>query len=174
VLWCSEVADFLVVKMDIPGLIKESLQIQFHGTFLLVVGERPIKPFDVVHESKNKLPNRHNGKFARLIDIPIAVSKQRIHHSYKNGVLKIKCKKKKDKGEGNTRVVVNFKHPDSNASPEKKEPTTDDALASKPPKEAPSQAAAPPSQELQTPQEGEVPPSRDKAPPTEGEPSQPT
>jgi HSP20 family molecular chaperone IbpA len=94
----------IIVRMDVPGLKSDSLMMQFHGTCLLITGEREIKKMEVYHSQE-----RFDGKFARLIDIPKPVKKKTLRAKVKNGILTIKIKVKADQPAASV-ILVEFRH----------------------------------------------------------------
>jgi len=79
--------DNLVVKMEVPGMKKEELEISLHDSVLTIAGERKAKeptPDTQVHRSERFL-----GRFHRSISVskPIAIDK--IKATYQDGILTV-------------------------------------------------------------------------------------
>jgi len=82
----------LVLKLDIPGIKEEDLDIRVENQTLSVRGERKF-------ESEEKEENfhrieRHYGSFYRSFSLPTTVDTENVDASYNAGVLKIELKKK--------------------------------------------------------------------------------
>ena len=74
-----------VVKVELPGMKKEDIDISFHDGALTVSGERK-------HERENKegetfRSERYFGRFQRSLTLPAAVDASKITATYKDGVL---------------------------------------------------------------------------------------
>lgn len=83
----SETDDDLVIAAEIPGIKKEDLTINVEDGVLTLKGERK-------HEDEKKEKNYHRiersyGSFYRSFRLPSAVDAEKVHASYKDGVLKV-------------------------------------------------------------------------------------
>ncbi|MCK4333936.1 Hsp20/alpha crystallin family protein [candidate division WOR-3 bacterium] len=83
----EETKDSLVVRVEIPGMKKEDINIQTVGEGLVISGERR-------HETEEKDRYFHRmertyGKFQRVVSLPIEVEPDKAKASYKEGVLEI-------------------------------------------------------------------------------------
>ena len=83
--------DSLLVKVELPGMKKEDIQINLQNGVLTVSGERK-------HEFEKKegetfRSERYFGKFQRSVTLPTQVASDGIKASYKDGVLAIRLPK---------------------------------------------------------------------------------
>ena len=83
--------DNLVVKVELPGLKKDEINISLHDGVLTISGERKQE-----HESKEGesfRSERYFGKFQRSVTLPTAVDSNKVAASYKDGVLTVELPK---------------------------------------------------------------------------------
>ncbi len=86
-----EERDRFFIKVDLPGLKKEELDIKVEGRFLTLKGERKQEK-----ETKDKnyyACERFYGVFTRYIELPTDVKADQVKASYKDGVLEIELPK---------------------------------------------------------------------------------
>ena len=79
------------VKADIPGLTKKDIKISVKGDQLTISGERK-----KIIDNKNDhyhYRERSFGKFNRSFNLPESINKDKIHASFKNGILFIELEK---------------------------------------------------------------------------------
>ena len=78
--------DNYVVKVEVPGMKREDIDISLHQNALTISGERK-------HEQKtdggNFRSERFYGRFERTLTLPNAVSGENVKASYKDGILSI-------------------------------------------------------------------------------------
>ena len=79
--------DRLVVKVELPGMKKEEIEISLHDGTLTVSGER--KTEHETKEGQSSRSERYFGKFQRSVTLPTAVDPAKITAAYKDGVLTI-------------------------------------------------------------------------------------
>lgn len=87
----SETDDKYEVTVDLPGMKKDEIQIQYKDNVLVLSGEKK-------HEEKVDQKNYHRierayGKFERSFRLPKDVKAESIKASYKNGVLHVEIPK---------------------------------------------------------------------------------
>ena len=83
----SEDKNNFIVKVDLPGLKQEDIDISVSGNILTIKGERKKE-----EESKDKnyyRRERFYGIFSRSISLPNYVDTNKIEASYKDGVLEV-------------------------------------------------------------------------------------
>jgi HSP20 family protein len=83
--------DSLVVKVELPGLKKEEINISLHEGVLTVSGER--KRDTEKKEGQSFRSERYFGKFQRSVTLPTAVDSSKVSASYKDGVLSVELPK---------------------------------------------------------------------------------
>ncbi|MBW1810675.1 MAG: Hsp20/alpha crystallin family protein [Deltaproteobacteria bacterium] len=76
------------ILMEIPGLERDDIQIEFLGSRVIIKGERGM-PFPEGQASVHRLERQH-GHFERVIDLPIAIEASEISAEYTAGVLAVK------------------------------------------------------------------------------------
>lgn len=83
--------DILVVKVELPGLKKDEINLSLHDGVLTISGERQ-------HERDAKeggtfRSERYFGKFQRSVTLPTAVDANKVNASYKDGILTVELAK---------------------------------------------------------------------------------
>ena len=75
------------VRVEIPGLKREDIEVSIDDGALVISGERKV---ETVAEGTDVLrQERHYGKFSRALTLPSAVAADKIKASYKDGVLAV-------------------------------------------------------------------------------------
>ena len=87
-----ENAEKLVLKLDVPGIKEEDLDIRVENQTLTVRGERKFEQ-EEKEENFHRIERRY-GSFFRSFSLPTTVDTDSIQASYEAGVLKIELKKK--------------------------------------------------------------------------------
>jgi HSP20 family protein len=92
ILWAPPVDVYqdqanVVVEMEIPGVDRNSVSIEYVGTQLSIKGERKA-PYSEGHASVHRLERQH-GAFCREIDLPVAIDAKDISASYESGILRV-------------------------------------------------------------------------------------
>jgi HSP20 family protein len=84
----NETKDHYLVSFDMPGMRKEDIKIELHGTQLVISGERHRE----VRDEKDGAFLRHErvyGKFERSFALPNSINVDKIEAQYENGVLNV-------------------------------------------------------------------------------------
>jgi HSP20 family protein len=82
----------IVVKLEIPGVKEEDVDIRVENQTLSVRGERK---FEAEEKQENfQRVERHYGGFYRSFTLPTSVDSESIQASYNAGILKLELKKK--------------------------------------------------------------------------------
>jgi len=88
--------DHLVVKAELPGMDKKDIKVSVDGNILTIKGEtkkeQEVKEKDYYHSE------RAYGSFYRTLPLPVAVQKEKVKASYKDGILTIELPKSKEAG----------------------------------------------------------------------------
>ena len=87
----SEDKDNVFVKVEIPGMKKEEIEVYMSGEELNIAGER--KEEAEYKGAESYRSERYFGRFHRSIELPTAVDAKRIRAHYKDGVLAVTCPK---------------------------------------------------------------------------------
>lgn len=83
----TENAKEFVVRLEVPGIHKENLDVNLTGTLLTIQGRRELMP-EVSGETYLRR-EREVGKFARTVRLPVPVAEKEITATYQDGVLVI-------------------------------------------------------------------------------------
>lgn len=79
--------DSFVVKVELPGMKKEDINLSLHDGVLTISGERKFEREN--KEGETFRSERYFGKFQRSVTLPAAVDANKVSASYKDGVLSI-------------------------------------------------------------------------------------
>lgn len=79
--------DNLVVTAELPGMIKEDIDISLHDGALTIAGER--KEEKQYGEKETQRAERFYGRFQRTVTLPKAVSPGDVKAAYKDGILTV-------------------------------------------------------------------------------------
>jgi HSP20 family protein len=88
-----ETDDKFVVRVELPGVNPDDVDISVAGDTLIVKGER--KPAEGVPQEQYHHCERCYGKFYRRIGLPADVDVNKIEASYENGILEVNIVKSK-------------------------------------------------------------------------------
>jgi HSP20 family protein len=83
-------AEYLV-RLEVPGIHKENLDLALTGNVLRITGRR-----EEVHEGKGETylyREREAGKFVRTIRLPAAVEEAKVEATYQDGILAVRLPK---------------------------------------------------------------------------------
>ena len=83
--------DQLVVKVELPGLKKEDIEISLHDGNLSLAGERKVE--SELQEGQSFRSERYFGKFQRSVTLPTAVDPAKVKASYQDGILTVELAK---------------------------------------------------------------------------------
>jgi HSP20 family protein len=96
--------DNVLVKVDIPGMKKEDMEISVDGDTLTIKGEKKEET-----ESKDKgyvKTERFFGSFNRALSLPAEIEENKVKASYKDGVLEIILPKKEEQKPKQIKVDI--------------------------------------------------------------------
>jgi len=85
--------DGYVVKMEIPGLSLDQLNIEAHGRTLTLSGKREAK---TPQGGSFHRRERNSGEFSRSLQLPADLDRSRAEASYKQGMLTVRIPKKEE------------------------------------------------------------------------------
>lgn len=86
--------DNVLVKVDLPGLTKDEIEVSIQDNNLILKGEKR-KDTEVKEENYYKT-ERFYGSFYRTVPLPSAVDQAKVESSYKDGVLTLELPKKEE------------------------------------------------------------------------------
>lgn len=98
----SENDNSVKVRMDIPGIKPEEIDVQINNSVLTVSGQR-----EEEKEEKGQTfhrVERRSGSFSRSVTLPTAVAEDKVDAQYKDGVLTITMPKTEDAKSGKIKV----------------------------------------------------------------------
>src|SRR5580658_1742440 len=99
----------LVLKLDVPGIKEEDLDIRVENQTLTVRGERKFEK-EEKEENFHRIERRY-GSFYRSFTIPTTVNPENIKASYESGVLKIELEKRAEAKPKQIKVEVGSAKP---------------------------------------------------------------
>ena len=82
------------MNVEVPGMVKEEIDISLHGGVLTVSGER--KKESQSEEGGTFRSERYFGKFQRSVTLPAAVDDTQVKATYKDGILNSALPKTED------------------------------------------------------------------------------
>ncbi len=89
---CSETDKEFIVRLEVPGVHKENLDVSLEQNLLTISGKRE---FRREHESEEYIwREREEGKFVRSLRLPKAVDPEDVTATYEEGVLTLRLPKK--------------------------------------------------------------------------------
>ena len=90
----SENKDQYILKMDLPGVSKENLKLNFHDGELIISGERKQEKED--KDSKYHRIERTYGRYYRSFTLPQTIQADKINAEFKDGQLTITVPKSEE------------------------------------------------------------------------------
>jgi HSP20 family protein len=90
-----ETKDDYVFKLELPGLSKEDINIEFNDNTLSIKGERKEEK-EVKKENYHRLES-YSGTFSRSFNIPKNVDPNKINATMKDGILELRIAKAEEK-----------------------------------------------------------------------------
>ena len=100
-----EERDYFTVKMELPGMKKEDIEVSFHEGSLSISGER--KTETKHEETEVYRSERFFGRFQRTVSLPSTVDPAKVKASYKDGILSITLPKTEAAKPKHIDVTVN-------------------------------------------------------------------
>jgi len=103
-----EDAQKVVLKLDIPGIKEEDLDIRVENQTLTVRGERKFEK-EEKEENFHRIERRY-GSFLRSFTLPTSVDTENVQANYEAGVLKLELKKKASAQPKQIKISVGAAH----------------------------------------------------------------
>jgi len=92
----KEDKDFYNLRMEVPGLKKEDINIEFQNNRIVVTGEK--KKEEKKEEGDNYYHvESYRGKFQRIFTLPNEINEKKIGANLENGILNLKIPKSEEK-----------------------------------------------------------------------------
>jgi len=96
--------DCIVVKAELPGIDRKDVKVSVDGDILSIRGET--KKAQEVKEKDYYYSERAYGSFHRTLPLSVAVQKEKIKASYKDGILTIELPKTKEATSKETDIQI--------------------------------------------------------------------
>ena len=96
--------DRLVVKAELPGIEKKDIKVSVDGDILSIKGEA--RKENEVKEEDYYCCERTYGSFYRTVSLPVAVEKEKVKASHKDGILTIDLPKTKEAKSKKTDIPI--------------------------------------------------------------------
>jgi len=93
------------VRVELPGLKREDIEVSIHDGSLVIAGER--KSESLGEDTEVHRQERYYGKFSRVLTLPTAVAADKIQAGYKDGVLTVTLPKAEEAKPRQINVSVN-------------------------------------------------------------------
>jgi HSP20 family protein len=90
-----ETKDNYVFKMEVPGLTKEDIDVEFHNHVLSIKGEKKEEK-EVEKENYHRIES-YSGAFTRSFSLPKDADADKIEASMKDGILELRVAKAEEK-----------------------------------------------------------------------------
>ena len=97
--------DNVTVKVELPGMKKEDIEISLHNGCLSISGER--KGEEKFENSEVYRSERFFGRFQRTVTLPTPVASDKVKAQYKDGILTITLPKTEEAKPKQIAVTVN-------------------------------------------------------------------
>ena len=82
-----ETAQSVIIRMEMPGMRKEDIDISIHGNLLRIRGEK--RSGNDSQDRLYQLTERAYGRFERTIPIPHSIDEARVEVAYQDGVITV-------------------------------------------------------------------------------------
>jgi len=106
----------VVLKLEIPGVKEEDVDIRIENQTLTVRGERKFES-EEKEENFHRIERRY-GSFFRSFTLPISVDTENVQASYNAGVLKLELKKKASAQPKQIKIGISTNNATVNGKPE--------------------------------------------------------
>ena len=94
----------VMVKVDLPGMKKEDINVSVHGDIITIKGEKKTEK-ESGEEGRVKT-ERFYGTFNRVMTLPAEVDETKVKASYRDGVLEIILAKKEEQKPKQIKVDI--------------------------------------------------------------------
>jgi len=83
----QESKDNYTIRVEVPGLKREDIEVSLENDELTITGERKTEP--AVEGTEVHRQERSYGKFSRVLTLPTAVAADQVKAQYKDGILTV-------------------------------------------------------------------------------------
>ena len=92
------------VRVELPGLKQEDIEVSLHDGALVISGER--KGEKISEDTEVHRQERYYGKFSRVLTLPTAVAGDKVKATYKDGILTVTLPKAEEAKPKQINVAV--------------------------------------------------------------------
>jgi HSP20 family protein len=98
----------IVLKLEVPGVKPEDLEVQLENNTLTIRGERKLEK----EENKENFQRveRRYGRFSRIFTLPTTVDSENVKAQYDSGVLKLELNKRAEAKPKQIKIGVGSSH----------------------------------------------------------------
>jgi HSP20 family protein len=96
--------DAVVVKAELPGMTKDDIQVNITDHMLILKGEK--KKDEEVKEKDYYRSERIYGAFTRSLPLPTETDPEKVHATFKNGVLEVRLPKTEEAKKREIKINV--------------------------------------------------------------------
>ena len=93
------------IRVELPGMKREDIQVSIDDGSLVISGERPVENVDEGTEVHRQ--ERFYGKFSRVLSLPTAVNADKVQAGYKDGILTVTLPKAEEAKPQQINVAAN-------------------------------------------------------------------
>jgi HSP20 family protein len=97
--------DSFSVRVELPGMKREDIEVSLHDGALVIAGER--KTEKITEGTEVHRQERFYGKFSRALTLPTAVAGDQVKAAYKDGILTVTLPKAEEAKPKQIDVAVN-------------------------------------------------------------------
>jgi HSP20 family protein len=92
----NEVDDAINIKVEVPGVKREDIQVELNGNMLTVKGKKErVSKSEKTQEGEFEYEERSFGSFSRSFQVPDSTKPDDIKAAFKDGILSVSVKKQK-------------------------------------------------------------------------------
>ncbi len=96
VFYCGEeTPQRAVVKVELPGVEVDAVNLEIRGRALVITGERPVRDTEGTTYQQVELPS---GPFRRVVELSVDVRADEAQATYEDGILKVELPVRLDQG----------------------------------------------------------------------------
>lgn len=86
VYYCGEAPERAVVKVELPGIELDAVNLEIQGRALVISGERPVRETEGRTYQQVELPS---GPFRRIVELSVDVEAENAQATYEDGILRV-------------------------------------------------------------------------------------
>jgi HSP20 family protein len=86
VYYCGDGPDKAIVKVELPGIALDAVNLEVQGRALVISGERPVRDTEGRTYQQVELPS---GPFRRIVELSVDVDADDAQATYEDGILRV-------------------------------------------------------------------------------------